>query len=191
MSYITVSPRGANDYKKRGGRKSSRTSREFYKGGADRVPDMCRACDNNYRFGLLKAFDTSARNIGLYDIDLVLEVDGRILAIGEYKRFKQEYQEFLIPAFEYVALKKVAKMMRVACFLIVELVKPRPRESEYRVWMVDRFERPGDRPMKEMKGKKWAAFDPEYAVRLDTDGLTEWMNALIASLGGDGGGGDE
>ena len=189
MSYITVAPRGANDYKKRGGRKSSRTSREFYK-GADRVPDMCRACDNNYRFGLLKAFDTSARNIGLYDIDLVLEVDGRVIAIGEYKRFKQDYREFLIPAFEYVALKKIAKMMRVACFLIVELVYPN-RASEYRVWMVDRFERPGDRPLKEMKGKKWAAFDPEYAVRLDTDGLTEWMNALIASLGGDGGDGGE
>lgn len=164
----------------------------IYVDDVDRVPDMCRACDNNYRFGLRKAINIpSARSIWLYDIDIVLEVNGRILAIGEYKRYKKEYKEFLIPAFEYVALKKIAKLMRVPCFLIIELVKPKPCESEYRVWMVDRFEPPGARPMKEMMGKKCAVFNPEYALRLDTNGLKVWLNALVMSLVGDSVDGDE
>ncbi len=180
-SYVSVPPRraaGPNNY----GGKDGRKSREFYK-NADDVPEMCRTCDNNYRLGLIKAFDAKGRHIGLYDIDIVLEVDKRIIAIGEYKRFKSEYREYLIPAFEYVALKKVAKLMRVSCFLIVELVLP-GKESEYLVWMVDRFEQLDQRPMKDLKGMKFVGFDPERAVRLDTDGLTGWVNSLIASLTG-------
>lgn len=171
------------DSRKNCGGEHGRKSREFYK-NADKVPEMCRTCDNNYRLGLIKAFDTKGSHIGLYDIDIVLEVGKRIIAIGEYKRFKTDYREFLIPAFEYVALKKVAKLMRVSCFLIVELVVP-GKESEFLVWMIDRFEQLEQRPMKDLKGKKFVGFDPERAVRLNADELTDWINALIAGLTGE------
>lgn len=166
----------ATDVKPGGGN----PSRDFYP-NADKVPEMCRTCDNHYRLGLVKAFDTKAGRIGLYDIDIVLEVNKRIIAIGEYKRFKTVYPEFAIPAFEYVALKKVAKMMRVSCFLIVELVRP-SAESEFFVWLVDRFEMPGERPMKTIRGMKYVGFDPACGARLDIEGLTAWVNALIARL---------
>jgi hypothetical protein len=67
------------------------------------VPEMCRTCDHNYRESLRGVV---GGNVGLYDIDIVLEANKRILAVGEYKRYKQDYQEFLIPSFEFVALQK-------------------------------------------------------------------------------------
>ena len=43
------------------------------------VPEMCRTCDHNYREGLR---DVIGGRAGLYDIDIVLEVNKRILAVG-------------------------------------------------------------------------------------------------------------
>ena len=49
---------------------------------------------------------------------------------GEYQRFRQDYHEFLISRFEYVALKKFAKLLRVRPLVIVEWVYL-DRASEY------------------------------------------------------------
>ena len=199
MGYIEVPPKC---YKKGGGggRRSGKASsttpppppKTVYKRDPKNIPDVCRTCDNNYRLGLVQEFKSCGGKVGLYDIDLVLEVAGRILMIAEYKRFKREFPAYMIPGYQYVALKKIAKMMQVACILIVELVADDPDEgSEYLVWTIDRFEGVSARPLVEIEGKrgKWALFDPGYAVRLNTiDALTKWItNTFIApsSEGGD------
>lgn len=199
MGYIEVPPKC---YQKGGGggRRSGKASsttpppppKTVYKRDPKNILDVCRTCDNNYRLGLVQEFKSCGGKVGLYDIDLVLEVAGRIQMIAEYKRFKREFPAYMIPGYQYVALKKIAKMMQVACILIVELVADDPDEgSEYLVWTIDRFEGVSARPLVEIEGKrgKWALFDPYSAVRLNTtDALTEWItNTFIApsSEGGD------
>lgn len=141
--------------------------------------EMCRTCDHNYREGLRGIV---GGDVGLYDIDIVLEANRRIIAVGEYKRYKQDYREFLIPAFEFVALKKIAKLMRVSCLLLVEVCNP-GRPSYWYVWEVDRHEL--DRRFKSVNGKTWAPFNPAIAVRLDSPGaLGCWLQGLIMRLQG-------
>jgi len=143
------------------------------------VPEMCRTCDHNYRDSLRGVV---GGDVGLYDIDIVLEADKRILAVGEYKRYKQDYQEFLIPSFEFVALKKIAKLMRVSCLLLIEVCNP-GRPSYWYAWEIDRFET--DRPFKQVIGKTWAAFNPATAKRLDTaEELGGWLRGMIVRLQG-------
>jgi len=186
MGYIEVPPKCYQ--KGREGRRSGKASsttpppptpKTVYKRDPKNIPDVCRTCDNNYRLGLIQEFTKSGGKVGLYDIDLVLEVAGRIRMIGEYKRFRREFKAYMIPGYQYVALKKIAKMMKVACILIVELVADDTDEgSEYLVWTIDRFEGVSARPLVEIEGKrgKWALFDPYSAVRLNTiDALTEWI----------------
>lgn len=138
--------------------------------------EMCRTCDHNYREGLRGIV---GGDVGLYDIDIVLEANRRILAVGEYKRFKQDYQEFLVPAFEFVALKKIAKLMRVSCLLLVEVCNP-GRPSYWYAWEIDRFET--ERQFKSLNGKTWAAFSP--GKRLDRGALGGWLQGLIVRLQG-------
>jgi hypothetical protein len=143
------------------------------------MPEMCRVCDHNYRAGLRGLVKG---NVGLYDIDIVLEKDKRILAVGEYKRYKLDYNEFLIPAFEIVAIKKVAKIMHTSCLLLVEVCNP-GKSSYWYAWEVDRFET--NRRFKSINGKTWAAFDPDLAVRLESkQALSVWLDELIKRLQG-------
>ena len=139
--------------------------------------EMCRTCDHNYREGLRGIV---GGDVGLYDIDIVLEANRRIIAVGEYKRYKQDYREFLIPAFEFVALKKIAKLMRVSCLLLVEVCNP-GRPSYWYAWEIDRFET--ERQFKSLNGKTWAAFSP--GKRLESRGeLGGWLQGLIVRLQG-------
>ena len=140
--------------------------------------EACRTCDHNYRAGLHQLIDTPGK-VGLYDIDLVLEVDGRIRAIGEYKRFAVDYQEFLVPSFEYVALKKIAKLLKVPALLIVEIVGALGADPVYWCWLVDRFER--RRKFVRKNDQVWAVFRREEAKLTGESraSLSSWLNGLV------------
>lgn len=108
----------------------------------------CAYCDHNYRSLFIDAIKPpeEGKRVAVYDLDIIVEYDARIRYIAEFKRYKAAYREFLIPAFEYVALKKFAKLLRVPPLVIIQIPG-----KEVWVFEVDRFER--DREFKQMSGK--------------------------------------
>jgi hypothetical protein len=143
----------------------------------------CAYCDHNYRSLFIDAIKPPkpGKRVAVYDLDIIVEYDARIRYIAEFKRFKSAYPEFLIPAFEYVGLKKFAKLLRVPCLVIVEIPG-----TEMWVFEVDRFER--DRAFKSMPGRsgQFAVFQKEEGLRYTSiEELGEYLGGLLVE-GGDG-----
>ena len=100
-----------------------------------------RPCDNcPYRpidLLLAQKFVQNGVKLNCFDIDLVIEIGKRIEAVAEIKHYQDAmwYDKFLMPAHEYVGLKKVAKSLRCdAYFVVFDGV-------EYYLAHVDRFEK--------------------------------------------------
>ncbi len=99
------------------------------------------ACQNcPYRpidIQLSKTSKINGKKLNIADIDLVIEVGKRIEAIAELKKYRDAswYDKFLMPAHEYVLLKKVAKCLHVDPYFIVF------DGAEYYIAHVDRFEK--------------------------------------------------
>jgi len=122
------------------------------------TPSQCDYCDHNYRSLFVDALQPpeEGKRVAVYDLDIIVEYDARIQYIAEFKRYKSVYREFLIPAFEYVGLKKFGKLLRVPTLVIIEIPG-----KEIWIFEVDRFER--DREFKTMNGRegKFAVFRQE------------------------------
>lgn len=138
------------------------------------VPD-CKTCDHAYRSSFVDMI-RSARpgTASMYDIDMVLEVDSRIVAIFEYKRYQKRYPDYMIPAFEYIALMKFARLLRVVPYIIVEIVEG---GQSFHVFKVDRFA-----PKRELitwkTGRKFAVFPASESEEMDADDLREFITHL-------------
>jgi len=125
-------------------------------------PD-CALCDHNYR-STFRALTPDVPRLAVYDLDLILEYEGRIFGIVEWKKSRSEYPEYLIPAFEYIGLKKFGKMLRVRPYIVFEIVK----KDKFVVIPVDRFER--DREFKAIPSRhgQMAVFSPDESVVLSS-----------------------
>jgi len=79
----------------------------------------------------------NGKKLNIADIDLVIEVGKRIEAVAELKKYMDAswYDKFLMPAHEYVLLKKVAKCLHADPYFIVF------DGAEYYVAHVNRFEK--------------------------------------------------
>lgn len=157
------------------------------------MPAMCRSCAYNYRHGLKDAIGHITGEIAVYDVDMVIESAGRIVGVGEWKTYRAEYPQFELFAFQYIALKKIAKGLRCGCFLVVhipgdpddpshenlDVEEERPDNSVYYIFPIDRFEKYGARPMKDVNGRKKVVFHNYEGMRLTKDGLAGWFESLV------------
>ena len=86
---------------------------------------------------LTREFIQNGIKLNCFDIDLVIEIGKRIEVVAEIKRYQDAacYDKFLMPAHEYVGLKKVAKSLRCDAYFIVH------DGTEFYLAHVDRFER--------------------------------------------------
>jgi len=136
-------------------------------------PD-CATCDHNYR-STFRSLTPDIPKLSVYDIDLVMELESRIFGIGEWKRSRTEYPEYLYPAFEYMGAKKFGKMLRVAPYLFWEIVGA----DKFLIWKIDRFER--DREFKTLSGKggQMAVFSPDDATIVNKAAFEEWLLTVI------------
>lgn len=125
-----------------------------------------------YRKDLNDVFKGLPHRVSLYDVDLVLEVDGQFRAIFEWKEYKKDYGELYVPFFEYVALKKVAMKLQVPPYLIIH------QGGKYHIIPVDRFEGPFQRPWRELNYRKHAVFSPSEGVVLDHAQMMEHMRKI-------------
>ena len=139
-----------------------------------RHPD-CATCDHNYR-GTFRALCPDVDKLAVYDIDLILEYRGRIFGIVEWKRVRQQYEQYLVPAFEYVGLKKFAKLLRVVPYVIYEIVGA----NQFVIFPVDRFER--KRPFTTLPSGsgQYAVFLPEEGRVLDLKSFSAWLQLEIS-----------
>jgi len=141
-------------------------------------PD-CALCDHNYRT-TFRSLTPDVPKLAVYDLDLIVEYQNKILAIIEWKKIRGEFREYLIPAFEYVGLKKFGKMLRVAPFIVYEVVGA----DKFVVFRVDRFER--DRPFKILQPKNfgkatnYAVFPAEQGKIVTKGEFRIWVKSLIA-----------
>mgnify|MGYP001291828816 FL=1 len=138
-----------------------------------RRPD-CAVCDHNYR-ATFRALTPDVPNLAVYDIDLVMECNSHIFGLGEWKRSRTEYQEYLYPAFEYMGIKKFGKLLRVPPYLMWEIVGA----DKFLIWKIDRFER--DREFMTLLGKngQMAVFSPDDALVVNRAGFAEWLRTEI------------
>lgn len=140
-------------------------------------PD-CALCDHNYRT-TFRTLTPDVPKLAVYDLDLILEYENKILAIIEWKKLRGEFREYLIPAFEYVGLKKFGKMLRVAPFIVYEIVS----SDKFVVFRVDRFER--DRPFKILqpknfgKASNYAVFPAEQGRIITKAEFRGWVSDLV------------
>lgn len=137
------------------------------------APD-CATCDHNYR-GTFRALCPDVDRLAVYDIDLVLEHGGRIFGIVEWKKTRQEYEQYLVPAFEYVGLKKFAKLLRVVPYVIYEIVGA----DAFWIFPVDRFEK--TRPFTSLPSStgKYAVFLPAEGRRCGRRDFSLWLQSEI------------
>ena len=79
---------------------------------------------------LLKDHIKSSR-IGIYDIDMVVEFDGRFVMLGEWK-WKDKP---IIPSYQYIALQKISDKLGIPFYVflqhdgIIEIISP-PRHIQ-------------------------------------------------------------
>jgi len=139
----------------------------------------CALCDHNYR-QTFRTLTPDVPQLAVYDLDLIVEHEGRIFAIIEWKKIRGEFREYLIPAFEYIGLKKFGKMLRVAPYIVFEVVGA----DKFVVFRVDRFER--DRPFKILQPKNfgkaanYAVFPAEQGRIVTKSEFRTWVRSLIA-----------
>lgn len=135
----------------------------------------CETCDLAYRTHF-KTMVSGARpgSVGIYDIDLILESDGRFKAIFEYKRREKRYPYYYVPAFEYVGLQKIGRALHVTPYVIIETIEGG------RIFHVFRLDsRDYTRTFKPwLKGRKYAVFDNSEGVEMDADDLSEFITKL-------------
>jgi len=84
------------------------------------VKPLCRYCP--YYNGIdLNFRRLNGVNVNFMDIDLVGEIEKHIEFIAEVKHYRDAnlYDEFYLPAHQYVCLKKVAKSLRCDLYFIV------------------------------------------------------------------------
>ena len=138
------------------------------------MPD-CENCDYAYRSSFVNIVrGVRPGSASLYDLDLVLEVDGEIKAIFEYKRFQSRYTAYHIPAFEYIALKKFGKLLKVTPYVIIETLQG---GQCFHIFKLDRFE--FNRSFATAKtGRKMAVFDSSEGVELYEEGLKDFITKL-------------
>ncbi len=131
-----------------------------------------RTDNPTYRRALNDVFKGLPHRISLYDIDLVLEVDSQFRAIFEWKEYQKDYNALYVPFFEYVALKKVAKVMQVPPYVVVV------QGGKYHLIEVDRFEDPGRRPRRDLNGRQQAVFQTSEGLEFDFEGFKEHMREI-------------
>jgi len=137
----------------------------------------CQTCEFGYRGTLLQVMEgLGDQKTAIYDIDLVIERNGAILAIGEYKRFTADVPVYLIPLWEYIALGRLAKRLAVPAYVIVEHVR-RDRESLYYVFTADKRRE----ARRAWKGRLFALFPKEEAVAVyDEPGFQAFIASIVA-----------
>lgn len=141
----------------------------------------CATCDHNYRYlfnDLIKPTSPLYGKLGIYDIDLVVEREGEIKYIVEYKKYKEVFSKFFIPSFEYVAQKKIGKRLRVPPYIIFDIVG----KDEFWLFPIDRFEM--RREFVKHKGRSFATFSQNEGHQLSKEQLLE---ALLAATEGERG----
>lgn len=133
----------------------------------------CENCDHAYRRSFVDIIAGCGNGkAAVYDLDLVLEVEGRIVALMEYKRYKKRYPAYYVPFFEYVALKKFAKILRVTPYIIIETVQG---GSVFHVFKVDRFEYSRGATTFSQGGRKFAIFDTAEGLEMDNTDFREFV----------------
>jgi hypothetical protein len=113
-------------------------------------------------------------SVGIYDIDMILESEGKIKAIFEYKRRKRRYASYYVPAFEYVGLQKLGRALGVTPYLIVETLEGGQTFHVFRLNLKE-FSRAF---IKWANNRTFAVFDNQECIEMDADDLREFMTKL-------------
>ncbi len=124
----------------------------------------CSACP--YFTGIDLHFRTlNGVRMNFMDIDLVGEIGKRIEFIAEIKHYNYaaNYNYFILPAHEYVLLKKVAKSLRCDLYFLVF------NGHKFFLSEIDRFE--NRRKTTTFRGKKYVKFPKSQFLTLDNHEL--------------------
>ena len=152
----------------------------------------CYSCDFGYIY-VLKDMEEELKNkmgldnvkFGFYDIDVVLEANKQFKSIFEWKNTYQmpkEFDEFKIPAFEYVGLKKIGRMMKVPPYVVFHHMDDptHPENNLFTIIPIDRFET--ERQFRREEEIK-AIFDRKEAYTVDYEELKKFILRLIRNGG--------
>jgi len=159
----------------------------------------CILCPQGYlhalRDNLLKELqDYFDIQVAIYDIDAILEVGTRFAAIFEWKMKQESYQDYWLQTFEYVALKKLGKLMRTTPYFVnqilpdnIELIlesATNPEEALYQnstfvVFEIDRFERKEARLFERRNGVHYAIYSENEGRVMNFKQFRSFIGRLI------------
>lgn len=167
MGYVPVPPKKANPRSpKRGAAKPKENPVPLSPGGSAKTDY------GGYRRDLNDVYKGLPHRISLYDIDLVLEVDGKIKAIFEWKEYATTHDTLSIPFFEYVAMKKIAKILHVSPYIVIHT------GDLYHIHPLNRWENAENRDRITVNGRQHAVFAQEELQTLDFDGFRDYMRGI-------------
>lgn len=169
MGYIPVPPKKANPKPKPKPKpKSSKAQNPvpLSPGGSARTDY------GGYRRDLNDVYKGLPHRISLYDIDLVLEVDGQIKAIFEWKEYATAHDTLSIPFFEYVAMKKISKLLHVSPYIVIH------SGDLYHIHPLNRWEDAECRDRITVNGRQHAVFAQNEVITLDFDGFRDYMRGI-------------
>lgn len=144
----------------------------------------CINCPYGYLFFLKDSVireiqDYLNAKIAIYDIDVVLEAEKKIQGIIEWKKLSKVPKTFNVPMFEYVGLKKIAKLMRVQPYIVFQVGDGLNAEDfKYYVIELDRFEK-GREIKKIPKLGKCAVFKHEEAKEMDYKSFRSFILKIL------------